>query len=223
MDLLQAMKERHSVRAYADRPLAAETAAELERFIEELNRESGLHIQLVKNEPKAFDSFLAHYGKFSGVSNYFALVGKDNRELDELCGYYGEKLVLFAQTLGLNTCWVALTYKKIPSAFRVEAGEKLGIVISVGYGINGGKMRPCKRAEEVSNVTADSPAWFKEGVAAALLAPTAVNQQKFRFTLRGDKVEAKILPFAFCRGFDLGIVKYHFELGSGKDHGIWTK
>lgn len=223
MDLLQAMQQRHSVRAYEDRPIGEETVQKLERFIEELNRESGLHIQLVKNEPKAFDSFLAHYGKFSGVSNYFALVGKDNKELDELCGYYGEKLVLFAQTLGLHTCWVALTYKKIPSAFRVNAGEKLGIVISVGYGINGGKVRPCKRAEEVSNVTADSPAWFKDGVAAALLAPTAVNQQKFRFTLRHDKVEAKILPFAFCRGFDLGIVKYHFELGSGKDHGIWTK
>ena len=223
MDLMQAMKERHSVRRYENRPLEAETAAQLERFIEELNRESGLHVQLVQNEPRAFDSFLAHYGNFTGVSSYFALVGKDNRELDERCGYYGEKLVLFAQTLGLNTCWVALTYKKIPSAFRVEQGERLGIVISVGYGVDGGKVRPCRRAEEVSNVSAASPAWFRQGVEAALLAPTAVNQQKFRLTLCGDKVEAKILPFAFCRGFDLGIVKYHFELGSGKGHEIWTK
>lgn len=223
MDLLQAMRERHSVRAYDGRPIAEETVAALEQYIEELNRESGLHIQLVRNEPKAFDSFLAHYGKFSGVSSYFALVGKDNRELDELCGYYGEKLVLFAQTLGLNTCWVALTYKKIPNAFRVEAGEKLGIVISVGYGKTQGKVRPTKTAEAVSDVSASSPAWYRQGVEAALLAPTAVNQQKFRFTLCGEKVAAKSLLFAPCGKIDLGIVKYHFELGSGKDHGIWTE
>ncbi|MEI3552822.1 MAG: nitroreductase family protein [Acutalibacteraceae bacterium] len=42
------------------------------------NQESGLHIQLVTNEPKAFDSFMAHYGKFKGVTNYLALIGKKN-------------------------------------------------------------------------------------------------------------------------------------------------
>ena len=223
MELLQAIYERHSVRAYEDRPLAAESVQALEQYIGQLNAESGLHIQLVKNEPKAFDCTLAHYGKFSGVSNYFALVGQDNAALDELCGYYGEKLVLYAQTLGLNTCWVALTYKKIPDAFRVETGEKLGIVISVGYGKTQGKVRPSKSAEAVSDLAADSPDWYRRGVEAALLAPTAVNQQKFRFALRGEQVAAKALPFAPCGKIDLGIVKCHFELGSGKDHTIWMK
>lgn len=220
MDLLEAMRERHSVRRYINKPIEPETAATLEKFIEECNAESGLHIQLVKNEPKAFDGAMAHYGNFSGVTNYIAVIGRKGAGFEEKCGYYGEKIVLYAQTLGLNTCWVALTFKKVPSAYKVDRGEKLEIVISLGYGETQGKERKSKTAEEISNISASSPEWFKNGVEAALLAPTATNQQKFTLTLDGDKVRAKA-GFSYYTKVDLGIVKYHFELGSGKDSSIW--
>ena len=220
MDVLQAMKERHSVRRYKNTPLEEETARKLESFIEQVNAESGLHFQLVKNEPKAFDGTMAHYGHFSGVTNYIALVGRKGRDLDELCGYYGEKVVLEAQMLGLNTCWVALTYKRVPGAFRVEKGEKLTVVISVGYGETQGHERKSKPAAEVAPQFENAPEWFRNGVEAALLAPTATNQQKFFLELDGDRVKAKA-GRGFYAKMDLGIVKYHFELGSGKDHTIW--
>lgn len=133
------------------------------------------------NEPKAFDSFMTHYGKFSGVQNYIVLVGKKDERLDELCGYYGERLVIKDQQLGLNTCWVAMTYKKIPSAFIIDKGEKLTVVISLGYGKIQGVSHKIKTIEQVSNVSSDTPEWFKNGVELALLAPTAMNQQKFKF------------------------------------------
>ena len=220
MDLNEAMCERHSVRRYINKPLEAQTAAALEKFIEECNAESGLHIQLVKDEPKAFDGAMAHYGNFSGVTNYIAVIGRKGAGFEEKCGYYGEKIVLYAQTLGLNTCWVALTFKKVPSAYKVDRGEKLEIVISLGYGETQGKERKSKTAEEVGNIDSSSPEWFKNGVEAALLAPTATNQQKFTLTLDGEKVTAKA-GFGFYSKVDLGIVKYHFELGSGKDGSIW--
>ncbi|MGN1126594.1 MAG: nitroreductase family protein, partial [Ruminococcus sp.] len=127
MDLAKAIKERHSVRSYEDRPLDTNVKDTLKEKIAEYNSESGLHIQLVCDEPKAFDCFMAHYGKFSGVTNYIAMVGKKGKKLDELCGYYGEKLALLAQQLGLNTCWVAMSYKKIPGVFEIESDEKLAI------------------------------------------------------------------------------------------------
>ena len=43
------------------------------------------------------------YTSFSGVKNYIALIGKKSPNLEEACGYYGEKIVLRAQQLGLNT------------------------------------------------------------------------------------------------------------------------
>lgn len=220
MELLEAMKKRHSVRQYVDKPIEGDVLEELQKEIDACNKEGDLNIQLVLNEPKAFDSFMAHYGNFKGVTNYLALVGKKCKDLDEKCGYYGERLVLRAQQLGLNTCWVALTYKKIPNAFKVEKDEKFTVVISIGYGRNRGLVRKSKTAEQVSNISASSPEWFKNGVRAALMAPTAVNQQKFYLTLNGNKVKAKA-GLGPCSKMDLGIVKYHFEIGAGKENFEW--
>ena len=215
MDLMEAMRRRHSVRQYKDVPIEPELVAALQEEINACNREGDLHFQLVLNEPKAFDGFMAHYGNFKGVSNYIALVGKKCKDLDEKCGYYGERLVLRAQQLGLHTCWVALTYKKIPGAFEVDDGERFTVVISVGHGQNRGLPRKSKTAEQVSNISEATPEWFKVGVEAALLAPTATNQQKFYLTYSEAGVTAKA-GLGFYAKMDLGIVKYHFEGATGK-------
>lgn len=220
MTIQEAIRARHSVRQYQDRPLEPETAAALEDMIRDINRETGLHIQLVKNEPRAFNSMLAHYGNFRGVSNYLALVGPAGETLDERCGYYGEQLVLYAQTLGLNTCWVKLTYKKVPGAFQIGPGEKLVIVIALGYGETQGQPHRSKPLDKLCRVPGEAPDWFRAGMEAVLLAPTAVNQQKFLFTLEGRTVKAEA-PRSNCTGIDLGIAKYHFEIGAGKENFTW--
>ena len=220
MELMEAAKARHSVRSYSDRAIEPEKKQALTEKIKETNAQSGLHIQLICDEPKAFDSILAHYGKFSGVTNYFALIGKKSDDLSEKCGYYGEQLVLLAQQLGLNTCWVAMTYTKVKSAYQIDAGEKLVIVISLGYGNTQGVPHKSKAAADVSKADTDS-SWFTCGVEAALLAPTAMNQQKFRFEKAGDKVTATA-GTGFYSKIDLGIAKLHFEIGAGTDHFEWA-
>lgn len=214
MDISEAIKERHSVRAYTDKKIEGEVLFALENKIAEINGESGLNVQLVLNEEKAFGGRMAHYGKFSGVKNYIAMVGKKGADLSEKVGYYGQKLVLFAQTLGLNTCWVALTYKKVKTVYKIDEGEKLALVIAIGYGATQGVPHKSKSINAVSNAGEDSPEWFVNGVRAALLAPTATNQQKFFFTLKDGEVTVKS-GLGFYAKVDLGIVKYHFELGSG--------
>lgn len=218
---MTAMQNRHSVRSYLVKPLEDSARAALQSEIDAINRDSGLHFQLVTNEPKAFDSFMAHYGKFSGVTNYIALVGPKSADLDERCGYFGERLVLLAQQMGLNTCWVAMTYKKIPGAFQVASGEKLTVVIAIGYGATQGVSHPVKSPETVAAMTGNEPDWFLCGVKAALLAPTAMNQQKFTLALKDGKVTATA-GRAFYAKVDLGIVKYHFEIGAGKENVQWA-
>ena len=222
MELINAINERHSVRQYSDRPIEAELLKELQVKIEACNREGQLHIQLVTNEPQAFDGFMAHYGKFSGVKNYIALIGKKGNTLSESCGYYGERLALKAQQLGLKTCWVAMSYKKIPGAFVVNSNEKLSVVIAVGYGKTNGVAHRSKPAESVSNISVDSPDWFRKGVEAALLAPTAMNQQKFTLTYANGIVSARA-GSGFYTKVDLGIVKYHFEIGAGRENFSWNQ
>lgn len=218
MDLLQSMSERHSVRSYLDKPIESDLREKLQSAADECNRESGLHIQPVFDEPQAFDSFMARYGKFSGVKNYIVLVGRKGE--DEKIGYYGEKLVLYAQGLGLNTCWVAMTYKKVKTAFTVDKGEKLYCVLALGYGATQGVAHKPKTFDRVVSDANGAPKWFCDGVNAALLAPTAMNQQKFTFAYTNGKASAKA-GMGFYTEIDLGIVKYHFELGAGKDASCW--
>jgi hypothetical protein len=215
MELLEFLKRRHSVRQYKNEPLTDDEILALNSEIEIINSESGLNIQLVTNEPKAFSTRIAKYGKFEHVSNYFAIVGEKCKQLYEKCGYYGERLVLLAHKMGLGTCWVGIGYKKVAEAIEIRDGEELVILIAVGHGRNRGLPRKSKNQRDVSNVTDTSPEWFKLGVEAALTAPTAINQQKFYFTLGPDgKVTAK-RGIGLYSKVDLGIVKYHFEIGSG--------
>lgn len=226
MDIMTAMAQRHSVRAFDGRPLAAEVQEELLAFIEEANEASGLNIQLVVNEPRAFQGLLAHYGKFRGVCNYVALVGRSGPELAEKCGYWGELVVLLAQQLGLNSCWVGLTYKKIKGAYQVGPGEKLCLVIALGYGLGTGaahKSKPAGAVMKLHGGLTEPPEWFDRGVQAALLAPTALNQQKFCFELMADgrSVKSTTGRGAYTQ-VDLGIAKLHFELGAGEENFYWV-
>lgn len=220
MDLKEAIKKRHSVRQYIKQPLSLEIIEELKGKIQECNQKSGLHIQLITNESQSFQSRMAHYGQFEGVENYIALIGKRSQDLEEKCGYYGEHLVLFAQQLGLNTCWVALTYKKMISCMQISPDEKLIAVIVVGYGENQGKLHRSKAMKDVAKGDEPFPKWFQAGVQYALLAPTALNQQRFQVLYNHHKVLIKAKR-GFYTKIDLGIVKYHFEIGAGKENFQW--
>jgi len=223
MTLQEAIVARHSVRQYHDKPLEPETVAKLQAAIDEANKTAGLHLQLVTGEPEAFSKGLANYGKFSGVSSYIVLVSKKGD--DELLGYYGERIVLLAQTLGVNSCWVGLTFKKQPDRYTIAAGEVMHGVIALGYGITQGVQHPMKPMEKFYKASGDIPEWFKRGMEAALLAPTAMNMQKFEFELLPDGQVTARTRFSLVGSYlkvDLGIVKCHFELGAGKENFGWA-
>lgn len=230
MNLEEAIKQRHSVRKYIHAPLPTEIIEAIQKKIDECNVKGQLHIQLVTNETRAFTGIFS-YGKFFGVENYLVMVGKKADDLDERIGYYGEKLVLLAQTLGLNTCWVGLSYRKVSKAYSVDADEKLVCMISLGYGATQGVKRKSKTVEQVSNAGNDTPEWFNKGVEAALLAPTAINQQKFSFIMLPHNESIGSKPKVLAkRGFsivgytklDFGIAKLHFEIGAGTENFDWA-
>lgn len=222
MTITDAIRTRHSVRSYTEKPLSPQVISELQNEISKCNKESGLNIQLVANEPEAFDSFMAHYGKFSGVQNYIALIGRKSPQLDEQIGYYGERIALCAQMLGLNTCWVAMTFGKgtAKSNCKINKNEKMVCVLALGYGATQGIQHKSKAISDVCSVKGEMPDWFKSGIEAALLAPTATNQQKFLFSLNENKVSVKSTG-GFYSKVDLGIVKYHFEAGAEIENFNW--
>ena len=221
MTLKEAIVARHSVRQYQEKAIEAEIIKRLNEEIALCNQDGGLHIQLVLDEPHAFTGGMVKYGNFKGVRNYLAMVAP--KGADEKVGYYGERLVLLAQTLGLNSCWVGMSVGKQPDRYTIADGEKLHCVIALGYGANQGVQHPLRPMEKFIKASIPLPDWFRRGMEAAILAPTAVHQQKFELELLDDHTLAARARFSLVGWvkLDLGIVKYNFEVAAGKENFSW--
>lgn len=213
MTELEAIRARHSVRAYDSRKIEPEKVAALNALIAQCNQEGNLHLQLLEDAGGTFGRLLSKVMGLGSAPSVIACVGPDEDGLEERIGYYGEKVVLYAQTLGLNTCWAG-TYSANNVPAQKNPGERLAIVIAIGYGVNSGRVRKSKTISQVvADCTDPMPEWFRKGVEAALLAPTAVNQQKFEIRLQENTAEI-VDKGGILSKIDLGIVKYHFEVGS---------
>ena len=95
-------------------------------------------------------------------------------------------------------------------------------MIALGYGQTQGSGHKIKTREQVCETVVNAPEWFLKGLDAALLAPTAMNQQKFTFSLEaGERVKAKA-SLGFFSKVDLGIAKCHFELAAGVGNFRWA-
>jgi len=218
MTIVEAMQNRHSVRRYTEQSVDNDIISALRAEVNECNAESGLNIRLVVNDPDSFNGLLAKVN-FSGARNFFVIVGKEGADLEEKAGYFGERLILKAQQLGLNTCWGA-SFSGKKFAAQLAKDEKIVIIISFGYGMTQGVPHKSKPLESLCMVDGEMPAWFHAGMEAVMLAPTANNKQKFQFALSGDTVKAESLGGSFSK-IDLGILKYHFEAGAGNGNFKW--
>ncbi len=213
----QEIVNRHSVRKYTDGKIEGDVLARLQDKIESVNRESGMKIQLVLDEPRSFKGFMTKMTGFKNAVNYIACIGPKGDDLPMKAGYYGEDIVLYAQSLGLNTCWAMMCKKSLDA----DDGYEQVINIAVGYGEEQGVPHKNRPVSDVADLEG-KPEWFVKGVEAAMLAPTGINAQKFRFDLVDGKVSLTGGKSAL-KQVDLGIVKFHFECGAGKENFEWSE
>lgn len=225
MITVETIRERHSVREYDGKPLARVEFDALGAVVEECARESGLDIQLVGDNPEVFN-VIARFGLIRGCRTHVAFVVDDVKAgdvaADEAIGYWGQKIVLAAQDMGLNTCWCALCSRKKSRAV-VAPGKKIRLIIAVGHGKTQGFSRKTKSVEALSSVEcAKAPAWFAAAMEAAQLAPTAMNNQNFKITLLSDGKTVRIdAPQSGLNVIDEGIVRCNFEIAANEAGADW--
>lgn len=220
MDMKQAMRVRHVVRKYLNTPLDGRVIEQLNQRVAEDNAAYGTDIRLVVDGPPVLNAIVALVAA-KNVENYFIVCAQDAPGIEERLGRCSADLMLYAQTLGLNTWWVGGTFNRKAVERQVEPDRRVLGVVVVGYGKTQGVAHTSKRPDEVASYEGEAPEWFTAGVEAALLAPTAMNKQAFRITGAG-----RCVSFAYDSGLfsgvDAGLVKYHFELGAGIDNFEWA-
>lgn len=209
----EAIFERHSVRNYMDKKIEEDKIHLIKEKIAQLNSAGNLHMQLIEDAGNTYDKLLNRVMGLGSAPSVIACAGDDSCDLDERVGYYGEQLVLYLQQLGLNTCWAG-TFNRKSIGAEIGENERLVISIAVGYGKNQGKAHKSKTVEQVTDGKQDRPEWFNNGVQMALLAPTAINQQKFVIRLNEDDTVELIDKGGPFSQVDVGIVKCHFEIGA---------
>jgi len=220
MTELEAIRARHAVRNYTTRPLSPAIIDGLKEEIEKCNRLGQLHIQLVTENEGAFKSFIPLFGRFKNVKNYIALVAKKQGDFYVKCGYYGARLMIKAQQAGLNSCWVTNTYNSKKCLVSLAPNEELVGVIAIGYGTTDGTQHKSKSMESLCKPCSDK--WFINGMNAAVLAPTGLNKQNFFIEANGDTVSIRTKDNSPMSQIDTGIVKYHFEVGTGRENFSWV-
>ena len=220
MTIKEAMRQRHTVRKYTDEPIAPELVEKLNARIKENNQKYALNLTLVTGNAEGVSALAKLMGK--GVNNYIVLAGEDAPDLDEKLGYCGADVMLYAQTLGLNSWWIGGMCNVKGAQKNLNAGAaRVNGVLAVGYGQTQGTAHKSKSASQISRHNGAAPQWFADGVDALLLAPTALNRQAFKVRGDGNKVSITCDSGHFA-GIDLGIGKYHFEVGARKENFEWA-
>lgn len=221
MTIKEAIKERHMVRKYTDRAIPTDIVELLNERIAENNKKYDLALTLVIGNSDGIGG-MAKLLLTKTVNNYIVLAGADTQELDEKLGYCGADLILYAQTLGLNTWWVGGMFNGKGALNNLsDKNVRVNGVIAIGYGQTQGVPHKSKAAAEISEYNGDKPQWFVDGVNALLYAPTALNKQPYIVKGDGNKVSISAGSGHFS-GIDLGIGKYHFEVGAGKENFEWV-
>ncbi len=208
-NLIEAINLRHTVRRYKPTEIDFDNRKFILERVNKLNSSYNLTMRAVFDD----DSALSLLGKFilsKNARNFIVLAGKDNQQ--EQLGYCAADLMLYIQTLGLNSWFVGGTFnrKKLEERYHESV---FGIVV-FGYGLDNGKKHSSKSFNQVSR-SDEKVKWYEKGVVAALKSPTALNKQNFKFILANGvvKLEVKKSPYA---KLELGILRYFFELASGK-------
>ncbi len=221
MTIKDAMKQRHMVRKYTDKPIPVDLVEKLNARIAENNCGHGLNLSLVTGNSDGLGS-VAKLLLSKTVNNYIILAGYDTADLDEKLGYCGADMILYAQTLGLNTWWVGGMFNAKGARKNMTVVDtRINGIIAIGYGQTQGVPHKSKTAAEISRYNGETPQWFINGVEALLLAPTALNKQAFMVRGNGNQVTLTCDSGHFA-GVDLGIGKYHFEIGAGKENFEWA-
>lgn len=215
----EAILNRISRRTYLNKAWTQDELDKLHDMIQQVNKDSGLNIEFLAKGRKAFASVKFTYGMFKNVNSILLLKGKkDDSNLLEKVGYYGESLMLDITDMGLGSCWIGGTYDR--NQLSINETEELVCVILVGYvpelTLKEKIMRSTifkrrKSIEKRSNCDTDMPKWMIKGMEAVILAPSALNSQKPFFELRDGKVYASVENTYKMDLIDLGIAKKHFD------------
>ncbi len=228
MTIIEAIKERRSVRSYDGNALTVQQKSALTEAIDRSYSPFGGRLTIRLKEFDLREGYRpGTYGMIKGAVDYFLLGMGDDEASALTAGFQFEQVVLAATRLGLGTCWIAATFRG--SDFdRGEIwpdGEELRIVCPVGtplgpsfkdrvirLSLGSRKRLPMDSLFFYGDFKHPLPEGnrFRVPLEMLRLAPSSTNSQPWRALVDGDKVHFYYKPKSKASVLDCGIGICHF-------------
>ncbi len=228
MNIIEAIKERRSVRNYNGKGLTRQQIEELENSVNSAESPFGGSVTIRLQSFDIKDGFKpSTYGMIRGAVDFFLLGIKDDKQSALTAGFKFEQVVLKAWQMGLGTCWIAATFKgtDFDRGQTWPEGEELKIICPVGIAAKQGFIEKAARFAIGSNKrkpfdklffkgdfqTPYEPTdRFGEALEMLRLAPSSTNSQPWRALVSGDTVHFYYVPKSAASVLDCGIGLCHF-------------
>lgn len=248
----ETVEKRKSIRTYLSEPLSEADREKIIAFTETLSREESffdckIRIRLFDVDKEISNKDLGTYGVIKNARTYLGVAAEKSPTAMEAVGYSFEKLVLYAQSLGLGTCWLGGTFNRgeFARAMQIKENEFFPIASPLGY--------PAPKSHTVNKVmrmaikadkrkewdklffdgdfskplTKEAAGEWAYPLEMVRLAPSAANKQPWRIVRRKnvwhfyEKKEMSSSENDIQR-LDVGIALCHFELAA-KEKGLRGK
>lgn len=227
------IKERRSVRTFDPRRISEEDINKIKEFVRSADNPYGLEFEWSFLDASKDD---LNVPVIVNCDVYLTGKARKAEHLEEAFGYSFEKIVLFAQSLGVGTTWIAGTMdrKAFERAVDLKDDEVMPCISPLGYpaakmAFREVMMRKGIKADTRKN---NKELFFDEGYNKPLvidedmkdvfeairLAPSAVNKQPWRIIRKDNsyhfylKRELKGEGALDIQKIDIGIALCHFDL-----------
>lgn len=228
--LIDAVGGRRSRRSFDKTPVPSADLDELAEMASGFRPWPGVRVVVLASAPQSvFAGIIGAYGGVSGSPSALVFIGGRDAP-PEMVGYTGEAVVLAATARGLDTCWVAGVFSR-SAAVRLAGllpDERAFAVSPLGHAqvresakeralFGAARAKHRRTFDEIAPGSGSWPAWAAGAVAAARVAPSAMNRQPWRFRLEDGALVvahagADILHTS--KRLDCGIAMLHAELGA---------
>lgn len=232
--IIRAIKDRHSVRTFVKRPIADDIISSLQKFISDntdtpFGGEYAIRLASVTLDGDSFKP--STYGVIRNATTYLLLGYGDTPDDALSAGYAGEKIVLEAKALGIDTCWIAATFRDstFESVARFDRSTPLKIVIAMGYAASRRSLldslthtiaRSSSRkpfdilfTDTSTGCAPEQSSAYYEPLQLLRRAPSAMNSQNWRAMLSDGRADFYTIATDMTAYVNMGIALSHFAIG----------
>ncbi|MDF2840300.1 MAG: nitroreductase [Clostridia bacterium] len=238
------IKSRHSVRTYDSEILKLDVKDKLREYAAQIKGPFDSEVRLEVVDSNDFTegkgNKIGTYGVIKGAQTFIAGIADNKEKNMEQLGYCMEKLLLYAASLGLGSCWLGGTFKRSQFADLVSLKEDefIPAVTPIGYpaekrGLLEAMMRKAAGSDHRkpwnelffensfdNAITQEAAGQYGSALEMLRLAPSASNKQPWRVLKQGSEYHfflKQTKGYSNAMGFnmqkiDMGIGMCHFEM-----------